>query len=62
MRSTHDPNNATCFKRILELIASEEIDLLATGTRGMGPLAELLLGSVSDKLIQLADCPVLLSR
>lgn len=49
-------------QRILELIAAEEIDLLATGTRGMGPLAELLLGSVSDKLIQLANCPVLLSR
>ena len=49
-------------QQILRLVESEEIDLIALGTRGLGPLVELLLGSVTEKLLQLAPCPVLISR
>ncbi len=47
---------------LLDLAASSEADLLCAGRRGGGPLLDLLLGSVSEKLLQLAPCPLLLSH
>ena len=47
---------------LLELSADSGIDLLCAGRRGSGPLRDLLLGSVSEKLLQLAPCPLLLSH
>jgi nucleotide-binding universal stress UspA family protein len=37
-----------------------EIDLLVVGSRDYGPLRRALLGSVSNQLIHIAPCPVLL--
>ena len=47
---------------LLALAASADIDLLCAGRRGSGPLLDLLLGSVSEKLLQLAPCPLLLAH
>jgi nucleotide-binding universal stress UspA family protein len=38
---------------------SEDMDLLILGSRGYGPLARVLLGSVSRKVVNHARCPVL---
>lgn len=38
----------------------DEIDLLVIGSRDYGPLRRALLGSVSNQLIHIAPCPVLL--
>jgi nucleotide-binding universal stress UspA family protein len=38
---------------------AEDVDLLVTGSRRYGPVARVLLGSVSTKLIHTAPCPVL---
>jgi nucleotide-binding universal stress UspA family protein len=38
------------------------VDLLVLGSRGYGPLARVLLGSVSREVIQKARCPVLSVR
>lgn len=35
------------------------VDLLVAGSRGYGPVARLLLGSVSSRLVAIAPCPVL---
>ena len=39
--------------------ASEDVDLLVTGSRSYGPARSVLLGSVSRHLIDHASCPVL---
>lgn len=39
----------------------EDVDLLVLGSRGYGPLARVLLGSVSRQLVQHAPCPVLVT-
>jgi nucleotide-binding universal stress UspA family protein len=38
---------------------SEELDLLVSGSRGYGPLGRVLVGSVSNRLMTAAACPVL---
>ena len=47
---------------ILEEVETHHCDLIVMGTRGLGRLAGLLLGSVSQKVVQHAKCPVLLVR
>jgi len=37
----------------------DRVDLLVAGSRGYGPLARVLLGSVTEQLIGIAPCPVL---
>jgi nucleotide-binding universal stress UspA family protein len=46
----------------VELIAgaTERLDLLVCGSRGHGPVGEVLLGSVSNELVEVARCPVLI--
>jgi nucleotide-binding universal stress UspA family protein len=40
----------------------EGIDLIVMGTHGRGTIANLVLGSVADKLLRNAPCPVLVVR
>lgn len=40
--------------------ASEELDLLVCGSRGRGPAKALLLGSVTERLLRSAACPLLI--
>ena len=39
--------------------AQEAVDLIVVGTHGRGAAARLLLGSVADKVVRSAPCPVL---
>jgi nucleotide-binding universal stress UspA family protein len=47
---------------LLERAAGPEIDLAAAGRRGQGPLRDLLVGGVAEKLLQLSPCPILLAH
>jgi nucleotide-binding universal stress UspA family protein len=44
---------------ILTVAATRQADLIVMGTRGFSSLKGLLLGSVSQKVIQHATCPVM---
>ncbi len=47
---------------ILEEIDSENIDLVVMGNRGYGPIAGSLLGSVSQRVLSKAKCPVMIVK
>lgn len=47
---------------ILEVARVREVDLIVMGTRGLGRLGGLLMGSQSQKVVANAECPVLLVR
>ena len=52
----------TPLERILEYAKTAEADMIVLGNRGMGMLAELLMGSVSMKISQYAECPVVIVK
>ncbi len=47
---------------ILAVAETRAVDLIVMGTRGLGRLASVLVGSQSQKVIGHASCPVLLVR
>jgi nucleotide-binding universal stress UspA family protein len=49
-------------KAIVETVADKGIDLVVMGSRGLSDVQGLLLGSVTHKVMQLADVPVLVDR
>ncbi len=49
-------------RTIVSFANDHEINLIILGSRGMGDIENLLLGSVSHKVTSLARCPVLVAR
>jgi len=49
----------TPAEAILAAASSEKADLIVLGSRGLGPVKELLLGSVSHRVVSHASCPTL---
>ncbi len=47
---------------ILEQIKKEAIDLVVMGSHGYGAIAGSVLGSVSQRVLQRASCPVLIIK
>ena len=47
---------------LAELARTEDFDLIVVGHRGRGTLSRVLLGSVADRLVQIATKPVLVAR
>jgi len=49
-------------QKIVEVVRAEGIDLVVMGTLGRTGMPHLLLGSVAEKVVRLAPCPVLTVR
>ena len=47
---------------IVDYASRERIDLIVTGTNGRGGVAHLLMGSVAERVVRTAPCPVLTVR
>lgn len=47
---------------IVRYARTEQIDLIVMGTRGRGGVPRLLLGSVAERVVRTAPCPVLTIR
>jgi len=54
-------SNATA-QAIVDYAASVNVDLIVVGTHGRGAVAKLLMGSVAERVVRTARCPVLTVR
>jgi nucleotide-binding universal stress UspA family protein len=52
----------TPYREIVDLATDERADLVIIGTHGRGGMSRALLGSVADRVVRLAPCPVLTVR
>jgi universal stress protein A len=52
----------TPFQEILALAHAQQVDLIVMGSHGRTGLPHFLLGSVAEKVVRLAPCPVLVLR
>lgn len=50
------------YREIIELAEKEKINLIVTGTQGRTGLAHAFLGSVAERVVRHAPCPVLTVR
>lgn len=49
-------------RQIVDYACKENYDLIVIGSRGLGNIKEMMLGSVSHKVSQLSDRPVLIVK
>jgi nucleotide-binding universal stress UspA family protein len=50
------------FQEILDTAKARQVDLIIMGTHGRTGLTHVFLGSVVEKVVRLAPCPVLIAR
>lgn len=55
----HPVGSGAVAQQIVDLAGSAGAEVLVVGTRGRGPVAGLLLGSVALRLLHAAPCPIL---
>jgi nucleotide-binding universal stress UspA family protein len=50
------------YQKILDMAAAEEVDLIVMATHGRTGLRHLIMGSVAERVVRTAPCPVLTIR
>src|SRR5262245_55786801 len=50
------------YSAIVRYAEQHHVDLIVLGTHGRGPLGHMLLGSVAERVVRTAPCPVLTVR
>lgn len=58
----HTTTEGHPFVQIVRYAKDNDIDLIVLGTHGRGAIAHMLLGSVAEKVVRKAPCPVLTVR
>jgi nucleotide-binding universal stress UspA family protein len=53
---------ASPFAEILRYAADNDVDLIVMGTHGRGGVSHVLLGSIAERVVRRAPCPVLTVR
>ena len=53
---------ATPYAEILDYAAAHNADLIVMGTHGRGGVSHMLLGSIAERVVRRAPCPVLTVR
>jgi nucleotide-binding universal stress UspA family protein len=61
-RISAEPSFGDPAREIITVAQTRQADLIVVGSRGHGRLASLLLGSVAQKVVSLAHCPVVVVR
>jgi universal stress protein A len=61
-RSTHEVKFGSPARDIARYAAANDIDLIVMGTHGRGGVHHLLMGSVAERVVRAAPCPVLTVR
>ena len=61
-RSTQRVVFGTPARDIVDQAAANDIDLIVMGTHGRGGVQHLLMGSVAERVVRTAPCPVLTMR
>ena len=61
-RVTVECRIASPYPEILRYAAERDIDLIVMGTHGRGGMTHMLLGSIAEKIVRRAPCPVLTVR
>jgi nucleotide-binding universal stress UspA family protein len=59
---TESVHKGSPAEAILNVVREEKCDLIILGAKGHSELEDLVLGSVSHKVLHTADCPVLIVR
>jgi nucleotide-binding universal stress UspA family protein len=54
--------NGFAYQEILRKVRKDRVDLIVMGTHGRTGLGHFLLGSVTEKVVRMAPCPVLTVR
>lgn len=54
--------NGRASDEIVKIAKEENFDLIVMGSRGLGGIKEFFLGSVSDRVADHAECPVLIVK
>jgi nucleotide-binding universal stress UspA family protein len=50
------------YREVVDAAAAERVDLVLLATHGRGEIHRMLVGSVADKVIRMAPCPVMTIR
>ena len=50
------------YKEIIRYASDNQIDLIVMGTHGRGAIEHMLLGSVAERVVRTAPCPVMTVR
>lgn len=57
-----DDKQRNAGKTVCEYAKVNDIDLIIAGSRGLGGMRQILLGSVSNHIVQYSHCPILIVK